>query len=52
MTSLSWGEVLAKILMIGKYSGGNILDDEVDNSIFYPDYFIICFNYSGLLIII
>jgi hypothetical protein len=38
--------------MIGKYSGGNILDDEVESSIFSPDYLIICFNYSGLFIII
>lgn len=35
ITSLSWGDVLAKILIIGKYSGGRILADDVDKSTLY-----------------
>jgi len=33
ITSLSWGDVLAKIFIIGKYSGGRTFADDVDSKI-------------------
>lgn len=50
MTSLSWGDVLANIFIIGKYSGGRTLADDVDNKTFSLVYCKILRSCSGLSI--
>jgi hypothetical protein len=50
ITSLSWGEVLAKIWIEGKYSGAKNLEEDVERRIFESAFEMSVLSSLGLLI--
>jgi hypothetical protein len=50
ITSLSWGEVLAKIWIKGKYSGAKNLEEDVERRIFESAFEMSVLISLGLLI--